>query len=188
MISLIIYAKFAHVGSLWRLGIFVLLVVFVANSLVTNDSLPNKSRHIFFPTLEPFGDASYRDLQDIDLSGHDLRGVNLTGSNLMRANLSKTNLEGATLTGANLSFADLSDAFLERAVLNGVVAFESDFSGSLARESDFQSADLTRARFERSDLWRANLSYTLISQTIFKDAVVVHVDWTGSMQKSISSD
>ena len=138
----------------------------------------NEERHIFSPTLEPFGDASFRDLQGVNLAGQDLRGVNLAGSNLMRANLTGANLEDAILTGANLSFASLTEAFLERAVLNGAIAFETDFSGAFAAGTDFQSANLSSARFVNADLWQANMSYTKIDGAEFDNAHLSEVDWT----------
>ena len=75
----------------------------------------------------PGGDVrlSYRDLQEVDLTGADLTDAQLVGANLSRAVLRDACLAGARLdearlTGADLRGADLSRARLARADLRDV--------------------------------------------------------------------
>jgi len=85
-------------------------------------------------------DLSYREFQEVDLTGADLTGARLVGTNLTHAvlrdaRLVRARLDDAQLTGADLRGADFTGARLQRADLTGAAV-----TGSRWRRAAFIAA------------------------------------------------
>ena len=122
------------------------------------------------PNVEP-------DLSEADLNRADLFKADFTNSNLRRANINRANLMDADLSGADLREADLGEAdlggvcFIEAnlsgANLSGAGLDLTNFSRADLSKADLSGADLSDSNFMGAVHNETNLSYAIVSNTIF---------------------